>query len=1011
MTKFLASVLILYLIGFSAYSQQTISGKIKGENDVIGLQDVTILLNGEVIGKTDFEGAFQVSVPPGSTLVFKKKGFQPFTLQVGDNTSYDLTLTKQSEQSNGEVLSVGYGTTTKEESTGSIASIESEGLGAQPVVTLEQANQGRASGVLVQNTGGELGASASVRIRGGSSLTSSNQPLYVVDGVPLTSGNQSDINPNNIASIEVLKDASAAAIYGSRAANGVIIITTKSGSAGKMKIDADYQFGLSQTPKKLELFDASEHRMLAIEFILRQFGFDADITRENLEAWEAQDSRELSLPVSNATFTLPAFYDSLQYETDWQDEIFRTALSHRANLSLSGGSQNVSYFGGVSYLTQEGIQIGNDFERFNGQLNLNARLSTKLKANLSASYARTTNNRLNEDNDLGNPIQAIVLPPSDSYDPENDYDLIVSSLFYNPLTEINFSDNVETANVLVGSMGLTYEINSNLSFTVDGGIDVLDQRYEKRQGPETLDGEPTGLSRLTETNVFNYLVNGYFTYGGNLGSNKVNLVLGTSYQESNADVLFKLARRNSIAELEDLPEGSPDLLNNPIPGSASAFLSYFTRVNYTINDKYILQLSGRADGSSRFGEDNRYGFFPAVSAGWNISNESFMEGNPFISFMKLKASYGLIGNTPDGDFLYAANYFLVNYGNEDGLRGENLSNPGLKWETTRQTDVGVEFALFDGKVSGEISYYIKDTEDLLFPRPITQISGYSSVIDNVASMSNKGFEFNVSTLNVSQGDFSWSTDINFSTNTNEIQDLGGEELIVGVNAFLEGQAAGVFYLPEYLGVNSATGEALYAYTDPVTNIESETSDYDLALLNGRKVLGNPNPGYFGGITNNISYKNLTLSFLFQFVGDVDIYNATGEYLANSGFQAYGQRADQADRWYAPGDDAPFPAHDPNQINTNPSSRWLEDGSYIRLNNLMLTYNLPDDLVGRWGLRKLSLFVGGQNLVTFTEYKGYDPDVNSIDPFSGTIGQNILKGIDNFTAPQARTFTTGIKIGL
>ena len=571
------------------------------------------------------------------------------------------------------------------------------------------------------------------------------------------------------------------------------------------------------------------------------------------------------------------------------------------------------------------------------------------------------------------------------------------------MTEIYFSDNVETNNRIVGNLGAKYKLHENLSLNVDGGIDILDLIEKRRQGPETLDGKPTGLSSLAETSVFNYIIDAYADYIKSSGDNYISAVLGASYQRSNSDYTFSRARVNSIDEIED----DPDIYNPPIPSSGFAFLSYFTRINYSIRQKYIIQISGRVDGSSKFGLDNRYGFFPAVSAGWNISNEPFLSDNSTISFLKLKGSYGLIGNTPDEDFIYRTNYYIINYGAEEGIRLSNLSNSSLKWETTAQLDVGIDFGFFTDRISGSVNYYQKNTTDLLLPVPVSQTSGFDFTLQNVGSLNNSGIEVEINTSNIERDNFSWYTSFNFSTNNTEIKNLGDDDrkLISGVNAFLEGEPPGVFYMPVYEGVNSSNGDA--EYSDGSGGI---TTDYDRALAYGRRVVGNPNPDFFGGLSNTLSFFNFDLDFLFQFVQGVDKYNQTGEFLSNSGILLLGQTADQVNRWIEPGEETGFSVIKPSVENTNPSTRWLEDGSFIRLNNVSLTYNLPADFVSKWGMNYFKVYVGGQNLLTFTNYSGYDPDTNYIDPLGGTIAQNIYRGIDVFTAPQPRTFTTGIKIG-
>ena len=1028
-------LLLAFLCSHWAFAQKKLSGKVTEAGDDFGLSGITVTVKGTDISTvTNIYGEFEISAPDGSeSLVFSGPGFGSQEIAIGGRTSFTVTM-NVSENATSDQISVGFGTQSKAELTSSISQVSAEDFEGAPVIDLEQANQGRSTGLFVQNNGGKLGEGTSVRIRGGSSLSGSNDPLYVVDGVPLSSGSQSDINPSTIESIEVLKDASAAAIYGSRAANGVVLITTKSGNSGKTKIDFDYQFGISQTPKTLDLLNPAQYNAQALEFGLRDalpelellalLGVDgafaqlldvedalAEGSAENFQAWAGDGQITLSdgrtIALSNGedgtVFRLIGqVLDSLTFNTDWQDEIFRNAASHRANLNISGGAGTFDYYGGLSFTDQEGILIGNDYQRFNGRLNLNNDFSSAFSANLSLNYAYTNDNRLNEDQDLGSPLQAIVLPSSDGFDPANNYQLNVRSLEYNPLTEINFADNVATGNSIIGNLGLKYDINDNLSVNVDGGADLFELDEERRQGPQTQEGTGTGLSRLTNTQVSNYILNGYVNYDADLANNQsLSVLLGSNYQTTTTETSFRSARVNSISTLESLGETDPSLLNIPIPDSKFAFLSFYTRLNYNIQDKYIFQLSARADGSSRFSEDNRIGYFPAVSAGWNIHNEDFFSSDVF-SLLKFKASFGLVGNTPDEDFLYRRNFINVMYGDEEGVRLSNLSNEDLKWETTAQTDVGLDVGLLNDRIALSANYYIKSTSDLLFPVPVTQTSGFSFILQNIGSLENRGFEFSLGSTNIQSGDFSWSTDFNISFNENEVTDLGGNRLIVGVNSFQEGQPSGVFFARKFVGVDPSNGAALYDDGNGGT-----TEDWEAAP---RMVVGDPNPDFFGGLSNTFVYQNFDLNFLFQFVQGVDIYNATREFAANSGILNLNQTTDQIGRWYAPGDEAALPALNPFQENTFPSSRFVEDGSYIRLKTVMLTYSFSDQVVANMKLGYLKFYIGGQNLFTITDYSGFDPDVNYVDPNFGTIERNISRGIDNFTAPQARAFITGFKIG-
>jgi len=932
--KYLLSILLIAVISLTAIAQNTLRGTIKNGNGE-PIPGASIMIDGSAKGTiTDLDGNFSIELQSGyETLIISAEGFGKKTIYLTGETSLNISLDSTSGSAN--EINDGFGGVSKDELTTSVSSVDASDVSPAPLINLEQANQGVTAGLFVQNSSGTLGQPTQVRIRGGSSLSASNQPLYVVDGVPLTSGNQSNINPSNIASIEILKDASATAIYGTRAANGVIIITTKDGTSGGLQVNFDYQYGVSDAAERLDMQSGDEHRLQTFESILRGFnGFanallfnptieingsvSNDLTREFLEQHYNSFVNEVifsdNSPNPDITFSMPGFYEDirdLNANTDWQDEVFRTAVSHRANIDFQGGSKELGYFASVGYNTQEGILIGNKFDRLNGSLSLNSKLSEKLSANLNLNYIYTDDSRLNENQDLGFPLQALALPPSDNYDPDDAFRLFIRE-DYNPLTEVNFASNLVTNNSLLGSLGLKYEVNDDLTFDVNGGIDNSEREGNWVQGPETQGGagSTNGRARISNETFTNYVFNGWLTYSKDLDENDLSIIFGGSYQKSEATFTFS-------------DSFFPDI--EPIPGSASSFLSGYTRVTYSLGDQFNFQLSGRMDGSSKFSEANRFGFFPAISAGWSVHNAPFYKSE-LANQLKIRASYGLVGNTPVDDFLYRRNYFRsTRYGVEETIELANLANENLKWETTAQLNFGLDFGLLNDRISGSVDYYIKTTTDLLFPVPVTQTSGFSTIFDNIGEMENKGFEVNLSTVNAQTDDFSWTTDFNISSNQNIIKDLKGEQAIVGVNAFLEGQSAGVFYMRKFVGVDSETGRSLYDDGNGGTTTNWEEAP--------RMIVGDPNPELFGGITNSIAYKNFEFSFMFQFVSGIDLYFQTGEIISNNGILNLGQTADQSERWYAPGDVASIPVNNPFSDFPLSSSRWLSDGSYVRLKNI------------------------------------------------------------------------------
>ncbi len=1034
--KPILTCLVSLLMVFTISAQVTLRGTVTNENGE-PVPGATVKIDGSTNSTTtDENGNFTLELSDGyETLIISGEGIQTQKIYLTGQNS--IAITAKSSSSTDNVVNLGIGSQSKDRLTSSVSSVAAEDVSPAPLINLEQANQGVTAGLFVQNSGGKLGEATNVRVRGGSSLLASNQPLYVIDGVPLTSGNQSNINPSNIESIEILKDAAATAVYGTRAANGVIIITTKGGEEGKMKVNFDYQFGVNQTPKKIDLYSAREYRIQALEFELRNFMTTRDenlfITREILENLEANNATSYSWTTLNQfgeevpiTLNLAA-YNQFAFDTDWQDEIFQTGISHRANVDFSGGTENFGYFVSTTYNTQEGILIGNQFDRFNATLSLDGKITSKLKASLNVNFINTSNDELNDNQDLGFPLQAINLPSADGYSAANNFNLNVASAEYNPLTEVNFSDFTTTNTSVIASSSLTYDINDLFQLSVSGGVDLSDFRTEQRQGPQTLEGRPDGLSQLSEQTSENYVFDSWLTYRPDIGVNSLSVTLGASYQKATASFDYRFAEVNGIGILESLQASDSRLVEDPIQGDASVFVSSYSRINYSMGNRFDIAFSGRVDGSSKFSENNRYGFFPSVSGGWNVSNESFYNSS-VVQNLRLRSSFGIVGNIPSQDFLYRRNFRTTRYNDREAIVPSNIASDNLKWESTQQFNVGVDFGVLDDRITGSVDYYIKNTEDLLFPKPISQTSGFTEVIDNIGTLTNRGFEVLISSSNIVNNDFSWSTDFNISFNKSEVTDLGGERLEVGVNAFIEGESPGVFFARDYAGVDFSDGRAIYFFIpDPNSSVSeaqqiSEAGAYQITDRFGeryvtqdweratRSVVGDPNPKFFGGITNAVSYKNWELSTLFQFVGGVDLYYATGEFLSNSGISSLGQTADQADRWYAPGDEAPFPKINPLQVNTNPSSRWIQDGAYIRLRTITLTYNFSQEQLSGLGFNHMSIYIGASNLFTITNYTGYDPDVSYFDPLDGLIGQNITRGVDNFSAPQPRIFLSGIKIG-
>ncbi|MDN5205189.1 TonB-dependent receptor [Fulvivirgaceae bacterium BMA10] len=1011
--KLRTSCLLLFALLFSATvtfgQDRTITGKVTDGTDQSGLPGVNIVIKGTSIGSiTDVDGNYSINVPSsGGILVFSSIGFLPQEIEIGSQSQINIVMSQDVQQLS-EVVIVGYGTQLKQDLTGNIAKVSGEEIRNIPVNSFESAIQGRTSGVFIEKSSGKLGEGIKIRVRGSSSISASNQPLYVVDGIPVTSENQgitnnqptnplADINFNDVESIEVLKDASAAAIYGSRASNGVVIITTKRGKAGKTNINIGYQFGVSEPSRLIDWMNAAEYREIYTEATLRWQGIDP-ITATDADRLAAQQLLDTGFGL------IDGFSTDFDTDTDWQDQAFNDdAGFQQLDISASGGNENTGFFAGLSYNDQTGILINNDFERISGRLNLDQKASDKLSFGLGLNFVRTELTRVSNDNAFATPLQLVALAPTqrarlDDGSPNP------STIYYNGLIEKENAQAITVGYRTLGNLNATYQIIDDLAFRTEFGIDVLDNQDDNYQGRVTQDGSPGGQAESRSVRVVNYTTSSFFTYDKTINENhNLKGVLGMSYQQSNRNLTSIQARGFPTDDLNTIASAAENTFQSSSQ-TAFSFLSYFGRVNYKLNDRYLIGLSGRIDGSSKFGDNNRYGFFPAVSAGWIISEESFLNGSSTFSFLKLRASYGITGNAPVANFGSLGQYAGAPYTTTAGLRPWTLSSPDLKWETTKQLDIGIDFGILNDRITGELDYYVKNTDDLLLSRPLPAISGFTSIFENIGEMKNSGIEIVLNSQNI-VGDFSWSTSFNIAFNDNEVTKLNSDaDIIAGRNRVRVGEPLGVFVSRQYAGVDPANGDALYYDEEGNT-----TNDINAAP---NVVIGDPNPDFVGGLNNNFSYKGIELSAFFQFVQGNEVYNDGGRFQSNnaSGF-VDNQTRDQLARWRQPGDITDVPrAELVGGVGDGHSSRYLSDGSYIRLKTLTLGYNFPQEILSRAKLSSAKIYVSAQNLVTITDYEGWDPEVNFTGTNRTTTTTNIVQGTDFYTAPQARTISFGVNIG-
>ncbi|MGI4727894.1 MAG: SusC/RagA family TonB-linked outer membrane protein [Janthinobacterium lividum] len=1033
--------LLAISISLTAFAQnKTVTGVVTDAKDKSTLPGVSVTVKeAPNIGtQTDATGHYNLSVPANATtLIINYIGFG--TVQVPITGNVVNASIRENAQQLSEVVVVGYGTQTRQTVTGSIAGVTAKDIQETPVTTVEQALQGKIAGVAVSANNGKLGQGMQIKVRGTSSISASSQPLYVLDGVIITATSQSgtsaatnplaDINFDDIASIDVLKDASAAAIYGARASNGVVIITTKKGKAGTPSINFTAQFGDSQPSRHRTFLNASQYVQMEQRAGLGAANQDYLAgyfsTLQSAQAYYSNFvNNRLTRYAAGSTN-----WQTSAVNTDWEKLAFQKAPQSQYDLNLSGGSDKTTYYIGGQYLDQKGMLIGNAFKRFSGRLNLDSKLYSNLSVGMNMSFARTINNRVSNDDAFSTPLQIVALSPiTPEIDPRSG--LISGTLpngvsntsalgstlastypvYYNPLISQNnayFNTNVYR---LLGNVYGDLKIAKGFSFRTELGIDQLNQNEDSYDNSLTFrnSGTANGAGSNGYTQVLNYTTNNFFTYKNTFNlKHTVDFTGGMSYQFSQTN--FNLATGTQFPSDAYKTISSAATTTGSSGSTSYSFVGYFLRGNYAYQNKYLASASIRDDASSRFGVGNRYGVFPSGSLGYVISEEDFIKNIHAISNLKVRVSYGLTGNADISNFA-ALGLFTgtASYNGVAGQRVAQIANPNLKWESTRQVDAGLDIGFFNSRLTGSFDYYRKNTHDLLLNVNVPGTSGFSTQFQNAGKLYNQGIELGLSSQNL-VGKFKWSTSVNFAYNKNVVTDVGGQ--IIGtndLNRVIEGQPIGVFYGREYAGVDPANGDALY-YLNTTnadgTRNRTKTNDYNSAQ---NVILGNPTPKLNYGFTNNFSYYGFDLAVTFQGVYGNKVYNSGGQYMsanASNGFD--NQTIDQENYWNKPGDITNVP--EPRLFYGNgiaASSRYLYDASYLRCKVVSFGYTLPKSLLSKINVKRARVFMNAYNLFVITKYKGWDPEVNADYQASP-----INLGVDFYSAPQPRTITFGLNIGL
>jgi TonB-dependent starch-binding outer membrane protein SusC len=987
-------LMVLFItVGMSMlYSQQIINGTVISAEDKQPLPGVNVIVKGTSTGViTDLNGIYSIEIKDETAaLVFSFVGMQ--TMEVPINGQTEINVSLETELTGlDEVVVVGYGTTIKSELTGSISSLSGEDLQKVPNNTFEAALQGKTSGVLMTSTTGKLGEAFNIRVRGTNSITTSNQPLYVIDGMIIASEdfgietNQpmnplTTLDPNDIQSIDILKDASASAIYGSRGSNGVVIITTKTGKKGQgSNVNFGYSYSTRQPTNRIKMLNADEY----VELFSEAF--------EN-GGWAEPGDGERFLKED-------VFYPQDTADVDWQDYAFKDhAISHEAYLNVTGGTEKTSYFAGVSYLDQEGLLIKNNFKRANGRLNLDHSVSKFFDFSVKLNYAQTLLDRVADDNAFATPVQLIAQSPlTPAY--LEDGEPNPNTIYFNGLLAERYNkSNVNTSRTISSFMANLHIVPEMLTFTSMVGIDNFNQREEERQSPKTDDGQPAGNGTYRSLQYTVMMADNYLSLNKTLSDiHVINAVLGMSYQEdryNQGGIQAKTFPNDAFEDLDGASENSYFSSEN----RKTTYLSYFLRTNFKLANRYLLSASFRRDGSSRFGKDSRFGNFYSFSGGWLLSREGFMDALPWVSYLKPRISYGVTGNAGIPDYSYMNLVDAWHYTNQTGFYASQIGRSDLHWEKTAQLDIGLDYGFINNRISGEIDYYIKNTSDMLLERSVPMTSGYTEILENVGTMENRGVEFVLNATPIS-GNFVWNLSFNITFNKNEVTKLV-EPITYEQSRVEEGQPIGFFYMPEFAGVNSENGDALY-----YTETGETTNDYAEAEF---RFVGDPNPNYFGGFSNNFSYKGFDLNIFFQYVQGNEIYRMQGIYSSNNANWLDNQTQDQMNRWQNPGDVTNVPQARFGESNgERMSSRFIEDGSYIRLKDVTLAYNLPASLTEKFYVKKIRIYISGLNLLTITDFNGWDPEVTRTSTRQSQTMLNVKQGVEYYSTPQAKGFTFGL----
>ncbi len=998
MRKLLFSMMAVLLFCGQVLAQtRSVSGTV---TDAQGspLPNVSVIIKGTSNGTTtDEAGVFSLNVPANATLVFTAIGMQMREVSVGNQSVINVSLTS-SERNLEEVVVVGYGTQKRADLTGVVATVKGQDIENQPFTSIDRALQGTVAGLQSVASSGQPGANQAILIRGVSSINSSNSPLWVVDGVPINTGDASrlqttanllsTLNPNDIESISVLKDAASQSIYGSRAANGVIIVTTKKGRGGKTRFRFDVEAGQSDIA-----YENDRYRPLnAAEWFT--------ITREGL----------LNAGTANANNVDAIMRSNFGYENgidfNWYENTRQKGKQQQYNISAEGGNDKTTFFISGGHFVQEGTTINSKMERTNGNMRITHKPIEKLTLNVNVNGGVVNQRAPLSGGAFGNPVLSsfFLLPSYSAFREDGSYNYALGGGLHNTIALSEIDKRFLRQFSLRGSLSAEYEILKNLTFRSAYGSDYNVLEEDQYNNPFHGDGlASNGRAYSYYTRYYNWIWTNTLNYNANITANgdlSTNVQVGYEAQKSSGYF-------NSV-QAQDFPATTalvyPSVGARPTTASATiseySFLSQFATANLNWQNKYVISGSFRRDGSSRFGVNNQYGNFWSVGATWNVDQEAFMQNVDFISQLKLRSSYGVNGNANIGNYDWLPLYsYGANYNQQPGSFPSNVGDSSLTWELNKPFNVGIDVSFLNNRINLSADYYVRRTEDLFLNLPLSRTSGFSSTSVNIGEMENKGFEVTLNVVPVRTKDFNWTVDFNFAQNKNTITSLPDEQDITDPTSTLmllrQGESIRTFYLREYAGVNPETGRPQW-YTDGTHTTTTET--YAQAA---RSLVGSSLPKYFGSFTNTFNYKGLSLDLQFYYNFGNYVYDSWGSYYAGAGFGgSFNKVARVLERWQKPGDvtDMPQYRYGGNNNFQSSSTFWYAKGDFIRQRNVQLGYRLPQDLASKIKMGNVFFYARGTNLFTFAtdENLAFDPEqgtgsatnLNVFIPKTVTVGVNI-----------------------